>query len=64
MVLVLLSLFAVGAVSAQDDIKKHPSCKFCGMDREKFAHSRMLIEYDTGRPKGPAAFIARPSISS
>jgi len=24
------------------------SCKYCGMDREKFAHSRMLIEYDDG----------------
>ena len=24
------------------------SCKHCGMDREKFAHSRMLIEYDDG----------------
>ena len=52
MALALLSLFAVGAVSAQDDIKKHPSCKFCGMDREKFAHSRMLIEYDDGTTEG------------
>ncbi len=52
MVLVVLSLFAVGAVSAQDDIKKYPSCKFCGMDREKFAHSRMLIEYDDGTTEG------------
>jgi copper chaperone NosL len=24
------------------------SCKYCGMDREKFAHSRMLIEYNDG----------------
>lgn len=24
------------------------SCKYCGMDREKFAHSRMLIEYEDG----------------
>ena len=28
------------------------SCKFCGMDREKFAHSRMLIEYDDGTVVG------------
>jgi nitrous oxide reductase accessory protein NosL len=31
---------------AQEDIQKHPSCKYCGMDRGQFAHSRMLIEYD------------------
>jgi copper chaperone NosL len=52
MVLVVLSLFVVGAVSAQDDIKKYSSCKFCGMDREKFAYSRMLIEYDDGTAEG------------
>ena len=52
MVLVVLSLFAVGAVFGQEDIKKFPSCKFCGMDREKFAHSRMFIEYDDGTTEG------------
>jgi len=30
------------------DITAHKSCQYCGMDREKFAHSRMLIEYDDG----------------
>lgn len=30
------------------DIAAHKSCQYCGMDREKFAHSRMLIEYDDG----------------
>jgi len=39
-------------VFAQDDIKKYPSCKYCGMDREKFGHSRMLIEYDDGTSLG------------
>jgi copper chaperone NosL len=52
MVLVVLSLFTVGAVSGQEDIKKFPSCKFCGMDRDKFAHSRMVIEYDDGSAEG------------
>ncbi len=37
---------------AQEDIKKHASCKYCGMDREKFAQSRMLIEYDDGTTVG------------
>lgn len=48
---VLIVLFA-GMAFAQDDIKKHPSCKYCGMDREKFAYSRMYIEYDDGTTEG------------
>lgn len=31
---------------AQEDITKHPDCPYCGMDRSKFAHSRIYIEYD------------------
>ena len=35
-----------GALAAQyKDQLDHPSCTYCGMDREKFSHSRMLIEY-------------------
>ncbi len=51
-ILTVLSFLAVGAAAAQEDIKKFPSCKFCGMDREKFAHSRMFIEYDDGTAEG------------
>jgi copper chaperone NosL len=40
----LMSFFAF----AQEDIQKNKSCKYCGMDREKFAHTRMLIEYNDG----------------
>ena len=32
----------------QDDIQKNPSCKYCGMDRNQFAHSRVYIQYDDG----------------
>jgi len=32
----------------ENDIKEIPACKYCGMNRETFAHSRMLIEYDDG----------------
>ena len=39
-------------VFAQDDISKHPACPLCGMDRAKFAHSRILIEYDDGSTSG------------
>jgi copper chaperone NosL len=31
-----------------NDVKEIPACKYCGMNRETFAHSRMLIEYDDG----------------
>ena len=44
-VLVLFSGIFVFA-QAQEDIQKHPSCKYCGMNRQQFAHSRVLIEYD------------------
>lgn len=34
------------------DIAKHPKCPYCGMDRAKFAHSRMLFKYDKGADIG------------
>jgi nitrous oxide reductase accessory protein NosL len=52
MVVILLCLSVAGWVFAQDDVKKYPSCKYCGMDREKFSHSRILIEYDDGTTEG------------
>jgi len=33
------------AEATHADVKKHQSCAHCGMDREKFSHSRMLITY-------------------
>jgi nitrous oxide reductase accessory protein NosL len=56
--LVLLSIFSLfvfavcGLAIAQDDIKKHPSCKYCGMDRQKFAHSRFFVENEDGSTEG------------
>jgi copper chaperone NosL len=41
-------LTLTGTLFAHEDTQKHSTCKYCGMDREKFAHSRMLIEYDDG----------------
>lgn len=43
----LLLACATGIAMAMDqaDFAKHASCQYCGMDRQKFAHSRMLIEY-------------------
>jgi nitrous oxide reductase accessory protein NosL len=31
-----------------EDIRRHPECKYCGMDREKFGYSRMLVRYADG----------------
>jgi nitrous oxide reductase accessory protein NosL len=36
----------------EDDINEFTECLYCGMDREKFAHSRMMIEYEDGSVEG------------
>jgi copper chaperone NosL len=41
-------VFVNSEVMAAEDINKHKSCSYCGMDRGTFSHSRMLIEYDDG----------------
>ena len=43
---------SAGLCLAQDDIKKHAKCTYCGMDRAMFAHSRMLLAYDDGTTVG------------
>jgi copper chaperone NosL len=50
--IVCLFSCAIVFAQAQEDIQKHPSCKYCGMDREKFGHSRMLVEYEDGTSLG------------
>ena len=47
----ILSLPA-GFCLAQDDVAKQASCKYCGMDRKTFAHSRMLVTYEDGSSMG------------
>ena len=51
-VLFSLCLFISAFASEHSDIKQHQSCKYCGMDREKFSHSRVFIEYDDGSSVG------------
>lgn len=36
------------ALAASPDLETFRSCKYCGMDRSKYGHSRMLIQYDDG----------------
>ncbi len=47
---IIFSVLAISAsvlsAFAQEDITQTPSCKYCGMDRSKYNHSRMLIEFD------------------
>jgi hypothetical protein len=50
--LMVFCLLLTGFVSAQEDVKKHPACKYCGMDREKFAHSRFYVENEDGSSQG------------
>ncbi len=46
-------LFIASALWALDnDVKEIPSCKYCGMNREMFAHSRILTEYSDGSREG------------
>lgn len=39
---------AAVAVDQLADVTEGPSCKYCGMDRAKFASSRMVVEFDDG----------------
>ena len=46
--LLYLSVAFAAPEVVPDDARKSPSCHYCGMDRAKFSHSRMLIEYEDG----------------
>ena len=52
----LAALFLLTAVAVyaetMKDIQEHHSCKYCGMDRQKFDYSRMLTEYGDGSSFG------------
>jgi copper chaperone NosL len=50
--LVTFMLLSAGLAFAHEDCQKQPACKYCGMDREKFAFSRMVVEYDDGSVLG------------
>ena len=53
--LLMLAFFVISgwtAAAVADDIGEHASCPFCGMDRAKFAHSRVYIRYEGGSTLG------------
>jgi copper chaperone NosL len=41
----VVCLLTGGTLWAFDDVEETPSCKYCGMDRTAFAHSRMVVTY-------------------
>lgn len=45
--------------SVHADVKKQQACAHCGMDREKFSHSRMLITYVDGSSVGVCSIHCR-----
>ena len=47
-VMVFFLISAAGAMAQETDVQKFPSCKYCGMDRNAFAHSRVIVDYDDG----------------
>lgn len=49
---VLAGLSGLALAEPPADVQTAPSCKYCGMDREKFAHSRLVIEYEDGSSVG------------
>ena len=55
LILAMALLFLTGVfvfAQTQEDVQKHSSCKYCGMNRQQFAHSRILIEYDDASTVG------------
>jgi len=50
--MVVVAVISSAPASAQEDVQQHPSCKFCGMDRAKFAQTRMVISYQDGSSTG------------
>lgn len=54
--IVLAALLALAAApspaTAQEDVAASPTCRHCGMDRARFATSRMVVEYDDGSRVG------------
>lgn len=51
-VIAIVLVIPVSGAVAEDDLAAHPSCAYCGMDRAKFAHSRMLVRYVDGTSTG------------
>jgi copper chaperone NosL len=47
-----VALASLAYAQKAPDVQNAPSCKLCGMDRDQFGYSRVLIEYDDGSTFG------------
>jgi nitrous oxide reductase accessory protein NosL len=54
LVVILSTVFLLSGnfLFAQEDIQKHKACPYCGMNREQYAYSRVLVSYDDGSETG------------
>ena len=43
-----LAIAPMALAAPPADVTQSPACRHCGMDRDKFAHSRMLVTYEDG----------------
>lgn len=48
----LLLNYSIAGPAQSNDIEEFPFCKYCGMDRNRFAYSRMLLTYEDGSIAG------------
>jgi hypothetical protein len=51
-ILPVLAVLLGGGQTVPEDIRNHPACPICGMDREQFGHARVLVDYDDGTSVG------------
>ena len=47
-VLIALATLLAGFTGVPEDVRLAPTCSRCGMDRTKYAHSRMVVHYADG----------------
>lgn len=52
LVFVLCIGLATAPAFSADDVAAHRNCPYCGMDRQMFGHSRMLVKYEDGTEVG------------
>ena len=52
LIVVLIVLATITICLAAEKVEAPDSCKHCGMDRTKFAHSRMMLTYSDGSSVG------------
>ena len=47
----------------KDELKKYPRCRYCGMERAKFSHSRHLLVYEDDSAEGTCSIHCSRSMT-